>query len=105
VQQKTASEKYQIQEDQTLTLTRATGYVVYVGQMASPFTKIFQEHHDTFRRKSGLSKFADNLSDTNHSFVPTESVMTVMARIQKAWHMDIIRNSIYKATAVRHLHS
>jgi len=38
---------------------------VYVGQTASPFTKMFQEHHDTFRTKFGLSKFADNMSDKN----------------------------------------
>jgi hypothetical protein len=88
-----------------LNLTRATQYVVYVGQMASPFTKIFQEHHDTFRTKSGLSKFADNMSDKKCSFVPIESIMNVMVRIQKAWHIDIVRNSIYKATTIRHLRS
>jgi len=63
-------------------------------------TKRFKEHHDTFRAKSGLPKFADNMSDKKRSFVPVESIMTVKARIQEAWHMDVVRNSIRKATKI-----
>jgi len=73
---------------------------VYVGQMARLFTKRFKGHHDTFRAKSGLSKFADNMSDKRSSFVPIESIMSVMVSIQKAWHMDVVRNSICKATKI-----
>ena len=40
------------------------------------------------------------MSDKKHSFVPIENIMTIMARIQNAWHMDIVRNSICKATKI-----
>jgi len=68
--------------------------------MARLATKRFKGHHDNFRAKSGPSKFADNMSDKKHSFVPIENIMTIMARIQNAWHMDIVRNSICKATKI-----
>jgi len=68
--------------------------------MARLATKRFKGHHDNFRAKSGPSKFADNMSDKKHSFVPIENIMTIMARIQNAWHMDVVRNSICKATKI-----
>jgi len=40
------------------------------------------------------------MSGKKHSFVPIECIVTVMARIQKAWHVNVVRNSIYKATKI-----
>jgi hypothetical protein len=71
----------------------------YVGQIGRPFHVRFQEDFRDYKCANNKSKFAQHLSEQNHSIGPIENVMEILFTTSKGKPMNTIeRFYIYKET-------
>ena len=61
----------------------------------------FREHLRDYKYRTGHSKFAQHLQDSNHSFGPIDTVMDILHVIKKGAMMDTLeRYHIYRITSL-----
>ena len=72
----------------------------YIGQTGRSFRMRFREHFRDYKYRTGHSKFAQHLYDSNHSFGPIDTIMNVLHVINKGAMMDTLeRYHIHRITS------